>query len=135
MFALSVLYGEAGLPYLRPGRLQPRFLLGLHCLVTGNIATVAVALALAVEHGSQPLDVRARWLVCGALAAYFLLGMVASVAVRGVRLPRVVFWLVAGLALPVGLGFAQGMTATLLVWCLAALLLVHVAAVHRLERR
>jgi low temperature requirement protein LtrA len=54
LFGLSVVFGYAGLPHLRAGRIPTRAALGLHCLVTGVVATVAVSLALVVEHGSDP---------------------------------------------------------------------------------
>ena len=56
MFGLSVVFGYAGLPHLRAGRIPTRAALGLHCLVTGVVATVAVPLSLVVRHGSDPLS-------------------------------------------------------------------------------
>lgn len=69
MFGLSVVFGYAGLPHLRAGRIPIRAALGLHCLVTGVLATVAVSLSVVVEHGSDPLPEPGRWLLCGAVAA------------------------------------------------------------------
>jgi hypothetical protein len=80
MFGLSVAFGYAGLPHLRAGRIPIRAALGLHCLVTGVVATVAVSLSAAVRHGSDPLPGPGRWLLCGAIAAYFTLGVVTGVA-------------------------------------------------------
>ncbi len=49
MFGLSVVFGYAGLPHLRAGRIPTRAALGLHCLVTGVVATMAVSLSSVVE--------------------------------------------------------------------------------------
>ena len=73
MFGLSVQYGFAGVPHLREGAVVARVGLALHCVVTGVIATVSVGLASVVEHGNEPLDTGPRWLLCGAVAAYFLI--------------------------------------------------------------
>ena len=47
LFGLSAVFGYAGLPHLRAGRIPTRAALGLHCLVTGVVATIAVPLSLA----------------------------------------------------------------------------------------
>ena len=104
MFGLSVVYGYAGLPHLRAGHLSTRGALGLHCLVTGVIATVAVSLAAVIEHGAEPLPDGGRWLLCGAVAAYFALGLFASVASRGFHLAPATAWVITGLAIPLLLG-------------------------------
>ncbi|MEK8110555.1 low temperature requirement protein A [Micromonospora sp. M12] len=67
MFGLSVVFGYAGLPHLRAGRNPIRAALGLHCLVTGVVATVAVSLSLVVHQGADPLSGEGRWLLCLAL--------------------------------------------------------------------
>ena len=67
----------AGMPWWRGSGLA------LHCVVTGVIATVSVGLASVVEHGSEPLGTGPRWLLCGAVAAYFLIG--AGRRARGAR--------------------------------------------------
>jgi Bacterial low temperature requirement A protein (LtrA) len=85
MFGLSVVFGYAGLPHLRAGRIPTRVALGPHCLVTGVVATLAVSLSSVVRHGSDPLPDQVRWLLCGAVAAYFTLGVVTGVASRPQR--------------------------------------------------
>lgn len=48
--------------------------------VTGVLATVAVSLSAVVTDGSYPLSDEGRWLLCGAVAAYFVLGVGTGVA-------------------------------------------------------
>lgn len=75
LFGLSVVFGRAGLPHLRAGRIPTRAALGLHCLVIGVVAAVAMPLSAVVEHGSDPLSSGQRWLLCGAVATYVTLGV------------------------------------------------------------
>ncbi|MCB0909461.1 MAG: low temperature requirement protein A [Nocardioidaceae bacterium] len=129
MFGLSVLHGHAGLPHLAPGRLTTRAQMALHCLVTGDIATIAVVLAVVVERSQEALDDPRRWLLCAAVTAYFLLGLVASVVTRGLRPLATVWWLVTGVAVPIALGaWGADLSGTLLVWILAAVLMLHLWA-------
>ena len=104
MFALSVLYGHAGVPHLRGGALPVRMGLLLHLLVTGVVACVAVSLAAVVEHGTEALSDPLRWLLCGSVAAYFAIGLAASVGTRGLRAQYTVIWVLSGTAAPIALG-------------------------------
>jgi low temperature requirement protein LtrA len=126
MFGLSVVYGYAGLPHLRAGRIPTRAALGLHCLVTGVIATVAVSLSSVVKHGADPLSNSERWLLCGALAAYFTLGVVTGVASRSSDLQRTISRVATGIVLPLSLGlFAMHIGGRALVGYLALVVLAH----------
>ena len=126
MFGLSVVYGYAGLPHLRAGRLPIRAALGLHCLATGVIATVAVSLATVVEHGPEPLPGPGRWLLCGAVGTYFALGLVAAVASRGFHLAAAAVWVVTGIAVPLLLGWlAVDVDGRALVFYVALVVLAH----------
>ncbi|MFC5177287.1 low temperature requirement protein A [Nocardioides taihuensis] len=134
MFALSLLYGYAGIPHLRADRVPMRAALGLHCLVTATIAAVAVALATVIEHGGEPLEASQRWLLCGGMATYFGLGVVASLA-AGVRWPRLVGGLVTGVGVPLLLGVvATGTGGVLLVWYVVLVVAGHLVAEWRAER-
>ena len=134
MFGLSVVFGYAGLPHLRAGRIAARAALGLHCLITGVVATVAVSLAAVVEHGSEPLSGQHRWLLCGAIAAYFAVGVATGVASRSSDLPRTVSRVITGCAVPILLGtLGSGLSGRTLVICLAAVVLSHLWFEQHLE--
>nr|WP_237554772.1 low temperature requirement protein A [Streptomyces sp. SID4948] len=133
MFGLSVVFGYAGLPHLRPGSIPTHAALGLHCLVTGVVATVAVSLSAVIEHGSEPLPAPGRWLLCGALAAYFMLAAVTGIASRSSDLPRTTARITTGVAVPLLLGlFGTGIGGRTLVVCLALPVLAHLAFEQRL---
>jgi low temperature requirement protein LtrA len=126
MFGLSVVFGYAGLPHLRAGRIPTRAALGLHCLVTGVVATVAVSLSAAVRHGTDPLSGPDRWLLCGAVAAYFTLGVVTGVASHSSDRPRTISRIVTGVLLPLALGLlATHISGRTLTLSLAAVVLAH----------
>jgi low temperature requirement protein LtrA len=136
MFGLSVVYGYAGLPHLRAGSLPTRAALGLHCLVSGVIASVAVALTSVVEHGAEPLPDQGRWLLCGAVAAYFALGLVASLASHGFHLATATAWVITGIAVPLLLGLlAADVGGRALVVYVALVVLVHLWFERRLAQR
>lgn len=133
MFGLSVVFGYAGLPHLRAGRIPIRAALVLHCLVTGVVATVAVSLSLVVHDGAHPLSGQGRWLLCGAVAAYFALGVVTGVASHSSDRMRTISRIVTGIAAPLLLGvFAAGVAGRTLVVCLAVIVLAHLWFERRL---
>ncbi|MEV4823040.1 low temperature requirement protein A [Micromonospora sp. NPDC049274] len=136
LFGLSVVFGYAGLPHLRAGRIPARAALGLHCLVTGVVATVAVPLSLVVRHGSDPLPDQGRWLLCGAVAAYFTLGVVTGVVSHSSDLPRTVSRVTTGIAAPLLLGLlATAVSGRALVAYLALIVLAHLWFERRLGSR
>jgi hypothetical protein len=133
MFGLSVVFGYAGLPHLRAGRIPTRAALGLHCLVTGVVATVAVSLSSVVEHGSDPLPDQGRWLLCGAVAAYFTLGVVTGVASHSSDLQRTISRVTTGIVVPLLLGLlATDVAGRTLVVYLALVVLAHLWFERRL---
>jgi hypothetical protein len=133
MFGLSVVFGYAGLPHLRAGRIPARAALGFHCLVTGVVATVAVSLSAVMKHGSDPLPEQGRWLLCGAVAAYFALGVVTGVVSRSSDLQRTISRIVTGIVVPLLLGlFATGAGGRTLVICMASVVLAHLWFERRL---
>jgi low temperature requirement protein LtrA len=133
MFGLSVEFGYAGLPHLRTGRIPTRTALGLHCLVTGVVGTVGVALASVVKHGADSLPDQSRWLLCGAVAAYFTLGVIAGIAGHSSDLPRTVSRITTGIAVPLLLGLlAIHVSGRTLVVILAAVMLAHLWFERRL---
>ncbi len=133
MFGLSVVFGYAGLPHLRAGRIPTRAALGLHCLVTGVVATVAVSLSSVVRHGSDPLSGQTRWLLCGAVAAYFALGVVTGVASHSSDLQRTISRVITGIVVPLLLGLlVTGVAGRTLVVYLALVVLAHLWFEQRL---
>ncbi|MET8044389.1 low temperature requirement protein A [Micromonospora sp. NPDC005215] len=136
MFGLSVVFGYAGLPHLRAGRIPTRAALGLHCLVTGVVATVAVPLSMVVRHGADPLPEQGRWLLCGAVAAYFTLGVLTSVVSHSSDLQRTVSRVITGIAAPLLLGLlATAVSGRMLVVYLALIVLAHLWFERRLGPR
>jgi low temperature requirement protein LtrA len=135
MFGLSVQFGHAGVPHLRGGVLPVRVGLVLHLLVTAVLACVAVGLAAVVEHGSEPLEDPMRWLLCGAVAAYFAVGLAASLFSRGWRPMALLVWVLTGLGVPLLLGLrATEVSGTALVAYVALVVLGHLLAEHRADR-
>lgn len=135
MFGLSVLYGDGGVPHLRGGSLPVRLRLFLHVLVTGVIACLSVGLAAVVEAGSEPLSDPLRWLLCGSVAAYFGVGLVASVLARGWRPVALALWVLTGLVVPLAVGaLATETSGTAVVVYVALVVLGHLWAERRAER-
>lgn len=133
MFGLSVVFGHAGLPHLRPGCISTRTDLALHCLVTGVIATIAASLAMVIEHGSMPLSEAGRWLLFGAVAAYFALGVLTGIASHSSTLPTTLSRITTGVAVPLSLGlFATEVSGRAIVTCLALVTLAHLHYERRL---
>ncbi|ADJ47432.1 hypothetical protein AMES_5607 [Amycolatopsis mediterranei S699] len=133
MFGLSVVFGYAGLPHLRAGRIPARAALGLHCMVSGVVATVAVSLSAVMKHGSDPLPEQGRWLLCGAVATYFALGVVTGVVSHSSDLQRTISRIVTGIVVPLLLGlFATGAGGRTLVICMASVVLAHLWFERRL---
>jgi low temperature requirement protein LtrA len=126
LFGLSVVFGYAGLPHVRADRIPIRVALGLHCLVTGVVVTVAVSLSLVVRHGSDPLPGQGRWLLCGAVAAYFALGVATGVASHSSDRLRTISRVITGIAIPLLLGLlASDISGRTVVVCLALVVLAH----------
>lgn len=76
LWALSFRHGYAGVPHLAAGVLPARAALPLHCFVSGCLAALAAGLGAAAEH-LETLPDATRWLLCSALAGYFLLSGLA----------------------------------------------------------
>ena len=134
IFGLSVQYGFAGVPHLKGGIVPARVGLALHCLVTGTIATIAVALAAVVEHGHEPLDSSSRWLLCGAVAVYFLIAQVVAFVVARHAAPRTL-WISTGVVVPLAVALLGGSwAASVVAGLLAVVVLAHVAVEARDEK-
>jgi len=100
------------------------------------IATVSVGLASVVEHGSEPLGTEARWLLCGAVAAYFLIGQVVAIVVLGRAGVVRTLWISSGVVVPLLLGLLGApLPASLLTAVIALVVVGQVAVEARLEGR
>ncbi|MEW1700487.1 MULTISPECIES: low temperature requirement protein A [unclassified Streptomyces] len=85
LWALAV-RRSCGVPLLGFGVLAPRFALPLHCVSTGALAAVAASLGGAVEHAEGRLPYGMRWLLCGGIAVFLAVGLLAGVVSgRGTR--------------------------------------------------
>jgi len=94
---------------------------------------VAVSLSSVVRHGSDPLSGPGRWLLCGAVAAYFTLGVVTGVASHSSDLQRTISRVTTGVAVPLLLGaLATNVSGRTLVIYLALVILAHLWFERRL---
>lgn len=135
LFALSLLYGHAGIPYLRPGVLGIRITLALHFVVAGSIAALATAPAETIEVAGLPLPTAQRWLMCAAVMIYFGVGLIAAIAGGNRRWRSLVPWVIAGIVLPAIIGATADQTrGTTVAWYVAAVLLWHIVAARRRRR-
>jgi hypothetical protein len=92
-----------------------------------------VSLSLVVENGSDPLSDAGRWLLCGAVAAYFALGVLTGAISRSADRLRTISRIITGIAAPLLLGLlATGLSGRTLVICLAAVVLAHLWFERRL---
>ncbi|WP_203706667.1 low temperature requirement protein A [Asanoa iriomotensis] len=91
---LTLEYGALSVPRLGQRRVEAWLALPAHFTITMGITSVAAGLGMLAEHPSEPLDLAARWVLCGGLALYFLTTTVVG-AIAGA--PRT--WLF-GRALP-----------------------------------
>jgi hypothetical protein len=134
MVAHSLLYGNPGNPPRRPHRVPLRVARPLHSLVTAPIAADAVALATVIVHGGEPLEPSQRWLLCGAMATYFGLGVLASALASGLRWTRLGAGLLTGVGVPLLLGaVATDTGGVVLVWYVVLVVAGHLYAERRAE--
>ncbi|MFF9066250.1 low temperature requirement protein A [Streptomyces sp. NPDC014891] len=85
LWALAV-RRSCGVPLLGFGVLAPRFALPLHCVATGALAALAASLGGAMEHSEGPLPAKVRWLMCGSIAVFLAVGLLAgALSGRGLR--------------------------------------------------
>ena len=85
MWALSLLYGHAGVPHLQAEKFPARIDMALHCFTTGAIAVLVAGLGAATEHGAEHTPANLRWLLCGSIAVYFGISLVAGLFARSDR--------------------------------------------------
>jgi hypothetical protein len=99
----SLIDGFAGIPQLRPGAAPLRRILLLHCVTTAVIAALDAGLGEAVKDAGGAMEPGTRWLLCGATAAYAVIGLIASLMThRGLLRPLI--WALPGLIIPLLLG-------------------------------
>jgi len=82
IWALSLLYGFAGVPRLKPDAVPSRIAMSMHLFATGAIAVVAAGLGTAMEDPHAAVSTGVAWLMCGGTAAYFAVTAAAGVLNR-----------------------------------------------------
>lgn len=120
LWSLSLRRGRGGIPCLVGSSLQPRLLLGLHCLVTGAVAAVAAGLGVAVEHADGRLPEQTGWLMAAGLGAYLVAATAVTHRDGAGGLPRLLTAALPALALCAAVGLTDGADRrpALLVWLL-----------------
>ncbi|OAP26713.1 MULTISPECIES: low temperature requirement protein A [Amycolatopsis] len=124
LWGAALFQGFGGIPYLSHTAWGPRALLPVHCLVAGLLAALAAGFGDVVESVS-PGHVAAgtRWLLCGCVAAFTMVGVAARVASKMWKRWDFVAVL-AGLGIPAGLGFLGGtLTPARFLWVLVLAIL------------
>lgn len=124
LWGAALFQGFGGIPYLAQTAWGPRVLLPVHCLVAGLLAALAAGFGDVVESVSHGhVAVGTRWLLCGCVAAFTVVGVVARVASgTGKRWDFVA--VLAGVGIPAGLGFAGGaLTPARFLWVLVVAVL------------
>ncbi|WP_234392864.1 MULTISPECIES: low temperature requirement protein A [Actinomycetes] len=119
LWGAALYQGFGGIPYLSQTAWGPRVLLPVHCLVAGLLAALAAGFGDAVEsvaHGHVAAGT--RWLLCGCVAAFTMVGVVARAASgmwRGWDFAAVL----AGVGIPAALAFLGGaLTPPRFLWVL-----------------
>ncbi|MCX4625662.1 hypothetical protein [Streptomyces sp. NBC_01443] len=104
----------------RPNDLPVRVTMALHCATTCAIAVLAAGLGSAITHPHGHTPDGARWLLCGSLAGYFGVGVLAAV-VAGASWRRILLWALPCLLLTLLLAVSAGrFGAVWLLWGLVA---------------
>jgi low temperature requirement protein LtrA len=140
VWALAFPGGFAGVPRLASGARSSRVVLLLHCLTAATLVVLADGIGEIVElaDGEQPSG-EIRWLLCGALMLFTIIGLVADPALWR-RFPGPLLSVLAGLVGPLAIGwFGDVLTVRALIWLLALVVVVPLAGrlfpLGRLVRR
>lgn len=135
LWTMSLLHGYGGVPKLGPRDLSVRATLALHCLTTGALASAAAGMGLAAEHPGGAATSQTRWLLCGAVALYFAVGVLAALA-TGAGPRTTLAWSVPCLAGTLVLGVAgSALGGAWILWLLAIALCWQIAAAQWLPAR
>ncbi|MER6762844.1 MULTISPECIES: low temperature requirement protein A [Amycolatopsis] len=134
LWGAALFQGFGGIPYLSQTAWGPRVLLPVHCLVAGLLAASAAGFGDAVEsvaHGHVAAGT--RWLLCGCVAAFTVVGAVARVA-SGTWKRWDFVGVLAGWGIPAVLGaVGGGLTPARFLWLL--LLAIVPSLVREFPRR
>jgi low temperature requirement protein LtrA len=134
LWTLSLRYGFAGVPGLESSAIPTRFALTLHCVTTGALAALAAGLGEAVAHTGETLPDQTRWLLCGGIAAYFVISTIGGIIAGTTR-----SWLFGTLPCLIGsvvLGaFGREVRTGWVVWLLVAVVVWQIRWLPITERR
>jgi low temperature requirement protein LtrA len=120
VWALSLVYGFAGVPHLAADVLPARIAMALHCFTTGAIAALGAGLGAAVAHPHGDLATSSRWLLAATVAVYFGISTVTALATHASK-RWLVGWALPCTVIPLVLGgFGGPLGAAGVVWALAA---------------
>jgi low temperature requirement protein LtrA len=82
---LTLEYGALAVPRFGEHRIEAWLALPAHFAMTLGITSVAAGLGMLAEHPAEPLNLAARWALCGGLALYFVTTSVVGLVTRAPR--------------------------------------------------
>lgn len=105
IFLTSLIDGHCGIAFLGSKRPNLRLTLTLHAVSTASIVAIAVALEVMIAHPDVSLPSQQLWLLCGGLATYFAVGLVAQIVTSGWDRGSF-FFALSGIVVPIWLGLS-----------------------------
>ncbi|MBM7787286.1 low temperature requirement protein A [Tenggerimyces flavus] len=132
LWALSLIYGYAGVPLLRINVLPVRIAMAFHCVTTCALAGLAAGLGIVAAHPHSEPPATVRWLLYGGAALYFLTSLIAGVLTKA-RLSWLLAFALPCVLAPVvlaSLGSLVGIAWS--IWVLAAAVVWQLIYVRRI---
>lgn len=104
IFITALIQGHAGIAFLTSGSPGIRFTLAAHAISTASLIGIAISLESMITHPHAALEAQQRWLLCGGLATYFAIGLIARLRAQGWRAGPVALTGITGVLVPILLG-------------------------------